>query len=293
MRNFAGLLAAVIIAFAAGVGPAHAWGDEGHEVIGLIADSLLEPGVREKVHAMLAADTDDLTAHDIAAAATWADKYRDSNKNGARAGTRQWHFVDIELSAPDLDRACFGHPGVPRGTPASKGPEQACVVDKINDFAAELAGPDTAPAERVVALKFVLHLVGDLHQPLHASDDNDRGGNDKHATAAGFESGTLHRYWDVEFVEQLGRDPNMVATTLIGHISARDARDWARGGPADWALETFRLAKDDAYGQLPPPTERGGYRLSSTYVAMATRDAAMQLSKAGVRLAAVLNKALR
>jgi hypothetical protein len=292
MRKFAGAVVLALVLAAARVGPAHAWGDEGHEVIGLIADSLLEPGVRTKVQAMLAADTDDLTAHNIADAATWADKYRDSNVNGARAGTRLWHFVDIELSSPDLDQACFGHPGLPAGTLASNGPARACVVDKINEFAAELANPATDPAERVVALKFVLHLVGDMHQPLHASDDNDRGGNDKRAAANGLRAGTLHHYWDTEFVEQLGPDSKRIAASLIGRISPRDARIWARGTPSDWALETFRLAKDDAYGRLPTPNARGSYRLPETYVTMATRDAAMQLSKAGVRLASVLNKAL-
>jgi hypothetical protein len=292
MRRFA---AAVVLALALVVtrmGTAHAWGDEGHEVIGLIAASFLEPSVRGKVEAMLAADTDDLTAHNIADAATWADKYRDANVNGARVGTRLWHFVDIELSAPDLDQACFGHPGLTPGTLASNGPPRACVVDKINEFAAELANPGTDPTERIVALKFVLHLVGDMHQPLHASDDNDRGGNEKRASANGLKPATLHHYWDTEFVEQLGPDPKRIAAMLIARISPRDARAWALGTTSDWAMETFQLAKADAYGRLPAPNARGGYRLPETYVAMATRDAATQLSKAGVRLASVLNKAL-
>jgi hypothetical protein len=292
MRKFAGAVALALALVVARMGPAQAWGDEGHEVIGLIANSFLAPSVRAKVQAMLTADPDDLTAHNIAAAATWADKYRDANVNGARQGTRLWHFVDIELSAPNLDLACFGHPGLAPGTLASNGPPRACVVDKINEFAAELASPTTDPTERVVALKFVLHLVGDMHQPLHASDDNDRGGNEKRASANGLKPGTLHHYWDTEFVEQLGPDPKRIAATLIAHISPRDAKAWAQGTTSDWALESFQLAKTDAYGRLPAPNARGSYHLPETYVAMATRDAAMQLSKAGVRLASVLNKAL-
>jgi len=70
-----------------------AWGDEGHEVIALVAQSFLEPDVRKRVTALLAADTDSLTAHDIAAEATWADKFRDANINGSRQKTRQWHFA--------------------------------------------------------------------------------------------------------------------------------------------------------------------------------------------------------
>ena len=68
--------------------------------------------------------------------------------------------------------------------------------------------------------------------------------------------------------------------------------DWARGTPEDWAMESFQIAKADVYGQLPPPNERGGYRLPDSYAAMAERDVTLQLSRAGVRLATVLNKAL-
>lgn len=186
--------------------PAFAWGDQGHEVIALIAQSYLEPGVRRQVNALLSADTDTLTAHDIASEATWADKYRGSNEDGARERTREWHFVDIEIDGPDLDQACFGHPKPPPGVRASKGPAHDCVVDKIEEFSAELASPNTSPEERIVALKFLLHFVGDVHQPLHAADKHDRGGNDDRVSAPGFKAGNLHHFWDTEFIQQLGPD---------------------------------------------------------------------------------------
>jgi hypothetical protein len=174
-----GTLALALAANVAQPRTALAWGDDGHKVVALIAQSFLEPDARKRVNALLAADTDSLTPHDIAGAATWADKFRDSNIGGARLKTRQWHFVDIEITAPDLDAACFNHPPIPTGTVASDGPADDCVVDKIDEFAAELANPATDHEEQVVALKFLLHFVGDLHQPLHSSDDNDRGGNNK------------------------------------------------------------------------------------------------------------------
>jgi hypothetical protein len=257
-----------------------------------MAQSRLDPVARRNVDALLAADTDTLTAPDIADAATWADKFRDSDRNGARQHTRQWHFVDLELSGPDLDRACFGRPVLRPGTPASGGPAQDCVVDKIDQFAAELADPSTTTPERIVALKFLLHFVGDLHQPLHASDDHDRGGNDKRVSAVGMRADTLHHYWDTDFVEQLGPNPQRIATMLIGRISPTDARSWAQGNPADWAMESFRIGKDDTYGRIPLPNARGKVRLSGEYVAVAERDVATQLSKAGVRLAVMLNRAL-
>ncbi len=140
MRNSIKLCTAIALLYnAVWSSPVWAWGDEGHEVIALIAQSRLDPAARKNVDALLAADTDTLTPPNIAAAATWADKFRDSDRNGARQNTEQWHFVDLEITGPDLDRACFGHPALPAGTPASAGPAQDCVVDKIDEFAAELA----------------------------------------------------------------------------------------------------------------------------------------------------------
>lgn len=120
--------------------PATAWGDEGHKVIALIAEHYLDPTVRTRVATLLAADTDTLPGHDIANEATWADKYRDSDRNTSKIryeATWRYHFVDIELAAPDLASACFGHPPLPAGVPASQGPPRACVVGKIDQFAAE------------------------------------------------------------------------------------------------------------------------------------------------------------
>jgi len=270
--------------------PALAWGNEGHEVVALIAQAHLDPPVKKRVSALLAADTSDLTAHDIASEATWADEYRNRNIDNSRALTSNWHFVDIEIDGPNIDQACFGHPEPDH--PASTGPAKDCVVDKIQKFADELANPDTDPEEQVVALKFLLHFVGDLHQPLHAADDHDRGGNDKKVSAAGQASGNLHHYWDDVFVQRLGPNAKSIASDLIGHISDDQVRQWSQGTASDWAMESFKVAKDDAYGQLPEPNSKHVYRLSDDYIAMATQDTAMQLSKGGVRLAFVLNQAL-
>jgi len=247
MIRFALAISLCVAAFnLAQTGRALAWGDEGHEVVALVAQSFLEPDVRKRVNALLAADTDNLTAHDITSAATWADKFRDANENGSREKTRQWHFVDIEITAPNLDEACFNHPPIPTGTTASDGPAADCVVDKIQEFAAELANPATDIEEQVAALKFVLHFVGDVHQPLHSSDDHDRGGNDKRVSASGLSAGNLHHFWDTEFVDQLVPDAKTIASDLIGHITKDQQPQWHSGSPADWAQETFRIAKDDA-----------------------------------------------
>ena len=144
--------------------PASAWGYEGHEIVATIARAELTPSVRAKVDAILATDPDTLTKPDMASRATWADAWR----SAGHRETAQWHFVDTELGSPDLKAACFGYPAA--SDPASAGPATDCAVDKIREFTAELASPTTAPAERLLALKYLLHFVGDAHQPLHASD---------------------------------------------------------------------------------------------------------------------------
>ncbi|KVE26847.1 hypothetical protein WS67_14795 [Burkholderia singularis] len=265
---------------------AFAWGDVGHEVVAKIADHYLTDQTRIAVNAILATDTSGLTATDIASEATWADKYRASHSN-----TSQWHYVDTEIATGDIDAACFGHPPLPLNTVASQGPAQACVVDKIDQFVKELNAADTSPSERLLALQFILHFVGDEHQPLHSSDDNDSGGNSKHVSATGFKSGNLHSYWDTAFVTQLGTSADDIASKLIQQITPADVANWQTLTPRDWSLEAFGVAKQDAYGKLPQPNASGVYVLPSSYVSTAEADVSLQLRRAGVRLASVLNQA--
>ena len=84
-----------------------------------------------------------------------------------------------------------------------------------------------------------------------------------------------------------------VAWDLIGHITRDQVMQWRAGDVPDWAQESFQIAKRDAFGQLPEPSARGSFRLSDDYVTEATQDVSLQLSKAGVRLALILNNAFR
>lgn len=296
MRLPPALIAALSIAalFALSA-PARAWGEEGHEVVALIAQHYLTPRARARVQALLAGDDTRLCPRDIAHEASWADKYRDSDRDGGRQryrGTREWHFVDLELESPDLERACHGRPALPLGVAAARGPAEDCIVDKIDQFRSELANPRTDLEERRLALQFLLHLVGDLHQPLHASDRHDQGGNREIAAAPGIGVGTLHHDWDTEFVARLGANAADVAAHLIARISAAERRRWSRGTPADWAFESFSVGKTHAYGLLPAPSGAHRYELPGSYVNDALGVTARQLSAAGVRLALVLNQAL-
>ena len=265
-----------------------AWGYEGHEVVAAIARSYLTPEVRARVDRMLAADPDTLTAHDMLDEATWADSYRNSHKE-----TGAWHFVDIELDHPDLEAACFGFPA--SGPVASQGPAHDCIVDKLAQFSQELANPATPAAERLLALKFVLHFAGDIHQPLHDSDNHDKGGNCVLLNLGGPRQINLHSYWDTVVVRELGDDPQTVAATLASRITPADKAAWEKGDSKSWAREGFDIAKAKIYivgskpGCTPDPSP---ISLPAGYDQTARDVVTLQLEKAGVRLAAVLNHAL-
>ena len=271
------------------------WGDDGHKAIALIAQQCLTPEVKARVAAMLAADTDNLTKHDIASEATWADKYRDeNNRQDHYLQTQNWHFTDIEIDHPNLSQACFGRQPLSPGTLASNGPAQACAVDKIEQFQVELAAANTDAEERLFALKFLLHFVGDLHQPLHSSDDHDRGGNAVKVIVDGFpheSNDELHGFWDTQFVDAIATPPTALAQNLLAQITPEDASSWAKGTPDDWAMETFTVSRADAYG-TPPLSKDQVQHLDANYVDTAEVDVRLQLSRAGIRLAALLNKAL-
>jgi hypothetical protein len=281
--------------------PAFAWGELGHEIVAVIAYARLLPSVRRTVDEMLASDDDPLTGRDFVSRSTWADRYRDSDRNTSRAryeATHQWHFVNIQIEGGRLESACPSR-RLPPATPASAGPAKDCVVDKIKQFAAELRNPDTPKSERILALKYLLHFVGDLHQPLHAADHHDRGGNDVNVLYGNLQSPVnLHSYWDTELVYKLGRNAWTSGSALNGAINPADVKAWSAGTPARWARESHEQAKQVAYnfdGTSEFADDRGAkmMRLDGAYEARALSVAKLQLSKAGVRLAAVLNRALR
>ena len=171
-------------------------------------------------------------------------------------------------------------------------PYATIIVDKLEQFEAELKDDHTAPAERRLALQFVLHFVGDIHQPLHASDAHDQGGNQEQIEADGQSPGNLHRYWDVEFVRALGLDPQVVADSLIAQVGPDEIRACQSGAAADWARESYAVGKQISFGRLPPAIAPHRYRLSADYVQTAVGAVRLQLKRAGLRLACVLNRDL-
>ncbi len=282
----------ILLAFlaAATLAPASAlaWGREGHAVVAQIARGYLTPKAAAAVDALLAADTDALTPPDLGSRASWADAWRKDHRE-----TTEWHFVDVELDHPDLAAACFGFPA--SAAPASAGPEKDCVVGRIDAFERELADPKTDPAERLLAFKFVLHFVGDLHQPLHAADNQDRGGNCVPLALGGPRTVNLHSYWDTVAVEAIDPDATKLAATLSAQITPADRKAWEKGDPRSWAMESYALAKSTVYtiGSKPGcASDVAPISLPMGYDAAAQAAVALQLKKAGVRLAHELNRAL-
>ena len=264
-----------------------AWGRTGHAVVAEIARGYLTPKAAAAVDALLASDADVLTDKDLGARASWADAYRRDHKE-----TSEWHFVDIEIDHPDVSQACFGFPA--SATPASQGPAKDCVIGRLNAFERELADPKTDPAERLLAFKFVLHFVGDLHQPLHAADNEDKGGNCVPLALGGPRTVNLHSYWDGVVVDALGPDTKTIAARLSGEISPKDRKAWQAGDVTAWAMESFQLAKSVAYTVGSKPgcsNDTAPVALPDGYAAKAHATAALQLKRAGVRLALELNRA--
>jgi hypothetical protein len=287
-------LVPILIAGALLPGKAFAWDEEGHKIVALIADHYLDPAVKQKVDAMLASDTDTLTKHDIASEAVWADAHRDLDRKKAQehmAVTDSWHDVKLELTHPEMKAACPGEK-LPAGKPASQGPAD-CAIDKVNQFADELSS-SASPAEKLLALKYLLNLVADLHQPLYVSDDDNQGGDATRVSGGGGgEPGTLRHYWDAEFIDYLGDDPKPIADDIADGVRQSKSFDkMAKGSPTDWTLEAFGLAKEHAYGKLPPKKPDGSYELPPDYVTDSIETIRLQLARAGVRLAAILNRAL-
>lgn len=264
-------------------------------MVALIAEHYLEPAVRKKVDAMLSADPDNLTKHDIASEAVWADTHRDLDRKKTQASfavTESWHSTPMALNKPDLDAACGGHPALPKDLPASQGPA-ACSYDKILQFTAELESKTLPETEKLLALKYLLNLVADLHEPLYVSDDHNEGGEAVRVVGGGADPSTLRHYWDADFLDFLGDDPKAIADDLADGIrQSKTFEKMSGGAPKDWMTEAFGVAKDSAYGKLPSKKPDGSYELPPDYVTASIEAVRLQLARAGVRLAAILNHSL-
>ena len=251
--------------------PCLAWGAEGHRIIAAIAADDLTPAARMQVEQLLGTDA----GVGMVEASTWADEIRSRRPN-----TAPWHFVDIPVEAQTYD----AHRDCGNGD---------CVVAQIERDARIVGDRQLAAPVRAEALRFLIHFVGDLHQPLHASDNHDRGGNQVHVLLRRRRA-NLHAVWDVDVVRALGRSPEEIAVRLEHQIAPAQKREWSVGTPEQWANEAHQIARKEIYGHI---TGQGGTDaqivLPPNYARQERNLTGEQLERAGVRLATVLNTILR
>jgi hypothetical protein len=237
------------------------WYDEGHRLVGRLAEGRLTPQAAAAVHALLGGQS-------LADAALWADRIRVQ-----RPDTKPLHYVNIPLAASGY-------------LPARDCPTGRCIIAAIERDRLTLADTHAALAARAEALRFLTHLIGDLHQPLHVADDGDRGGNDRRVTFLGLPK-NLHEVWDGELIEASGLSEEQYYARLRRRMDSLDLTALERGTAVDWALEGHALAAQRAY-RLPH-----GATIDRGYVEASLPSVDRALIAAGVRLARVLNEALR
>ncbi|HVF55692.1 MAG TPA: S1/P1 nuclease [Pyrinomonadaceae bacterium] len=262
---------------------AQAWGPSGHRIVALMAMRHLTPQARRKIDTLLEGDT----LEDVA---NWADSVRDE-----RPETAGWHFVNLPPTAARFSR--------PRDCRDADGGEPGCAVTAIEKYRDILSGTGGS-AKRAEALKFIVHFVGDIHQPLHVSFKDDKGGNNIRLTFFG-RSSNLHKVWDSGIIGRAGLSDEGFAAELeavlrdqsgdeeFGEMDDATRRRIERmqAGTLDsWANESFALAKSNAYDSV---ARNNRARLGQAYYDANWQVVDDQLTRAGLRLAKILNDALR
>jgi len=246
------------------VGPAWGWGRLGHRVAGRIAEDRLTPAARQAVRGLLE------PGESLADVSSWADDYRRDHRE-----TSTWHYVNVPITEAKYD---------PRFAAKEGG-----VVGKVEDFRKILADPTVPRGDRQKALKFLVHFVQDMHQPVHIGHRNDKGGNDLQVRFFG-EGSNLHRVWDSGLLERANRSEAEWVERLEAGITPELAAAWSKEGPPDWADESLEAARV-AYRNPPADGElKGGAKLGQPYLDANLPTAERRVTQAGVRLAAILNE---
>ena len=289
---------------------AYAWGAEGHSIIARVAFSRLSPSVRAQVAAIRASDitisydhmdnrTHELRhetclADTVEHLASWADCVRYS-PDPTYGTTAPYHFDDIPWCGPIPAKAAYCA-------------NENCGSAALQHYVAQLHDPHTTARDRAVALAFVIHIVGDLHQPLHTIDNRDAGGNSiTISVAPGTIPGNrtysnLHSLWDGGILAAAFA-PGERADEVIASLATRDAASYRSPATASlrstvdtWVLESHSVAVD-AYNSLPSRPQCGehpanGGTITADYVSRFAQPVRTQLARAAVRLGDILTDAL-
>jgi len=254
--------------------PALAWGKTGHRVVAAIADTQLSGLARAHVREILGG------AESLDEAANWPDEMRSAPGAFWQKTATPWHYVTLN------------------GITYDHAPPEGDALQALDHFRSVLRDPKASIADKQLALRFVVHLVGDLHQPLHAGKCCDKGGNDVKVTFFGKPT-NLHAVWDSALPDDEQLSFTELAAKLERHISNQDVLDWWDINPRDWISESAEI-RDTLYptaADMPKPVKgkrrKKGVQvvpdLSYSYVYRFTPVMERRLQQGGVRLAAYLN----
>ena len=216
------------------------WGNDGHEIVAIIAADNLTQAAQSHVASILGVPTDRIATAMEAASVRPDSEFREEDRS-----TAPWHFIDICLQDQRID--------VPARCPSGN-----CVTRKIDEYSRRLKEGSYDRWGAAGDLAFLIHFVGDIHQPLHTANDADRGGNcvlvDSQPPAR-----NLHAAWDTTIVRRLeerGGTPEATAHTLEHTYAAEKALDaWTPGHTDDIAWESNQIARSDIYAALHIPAE--------------------------------------
>lgn len=255
--------------------PASAWGALGHRLVGALAEDELTPAARRELTALLAGEAEPT----LAGISTWADELR-ANDPGLGRRSSPWHYVNLAEHDCNYDAArdCV------RGD---------CVVGAIRTQTARLADRSQPLEARRQALKFVVHFIGDVHQPLHAGFAYDKGGNTHQVSLPGKagkddkrRGSNLHSLWDSGLLDAMALEEaaHLRRLRAMPLAIARARTPLPPDAPA-WAAQSCRVVLGEGFY----PSDR---RIGAGYLRTWQPVADAQLRQAGSRLAQVLNAAL-
>jgi len=251
--------------------PALAWGKTGHRVVAAIADSALSGLARAEIAQILG------PGESLDEAANWPDEMRSAPGDFWQKQSPPWHYVTLN------------------GDVYEHAPPEGDALEALERFTKILQDPSASRADKQLALRFVVHIVGDLHQPLHVGKCCDRGGNDVKVTWFGKPT-NLHSVWDSALVDDEQLSFTELAAKLERHTSPQEIVRWWDVNPRDWIAESAQI-RDSVYPAQSAPA--GGKdssgapqavpNLSYAYAFKFTPIMEQRLSQGGIRLAAYLD----
>ncbi|MEO5893990.1 MAG: S1/P1 nuclease [Ferruginibacter sp.] len=239
-----------------------AWGVEGHRIVGQIADGYLTKKAKKEIAKILGTES-------IAITSNWADFIKSDT---AYKYLYNWHFVNLKPGQTDNEVQSYL--------------EKDTIVDaytKINFIIAELKKKELSPENKLLYLRMLIHLVGDIHQPMHTGRADDEGGNKIKVMWFG-QSKNLHQMWDDQLIlfQQLSYTEY---SESINHPTNEQINEWQHDPLSKWVYQSYQLA-ERIYGDIKEPDQKLDYKYNFNYVSIVNQ----QLLKGGVRLAGILNE---